>query len=219
MGCLLSSLVVCFWLSLCQVFLVGHDWGSTIGWEVCRLRPDRVIAYVAVSVPFRIREPDSSPIQKMTKLLGEGFYWNRFQVNSQTLFQVFLQTIHCTSRVMNFFYSNWFKWSSFFLSGHLSWWCDGLLQEPGRAERDFASIGTTSALKNIIGGGANLKLNQVIAPKGKELSAVLPVVKKLPPWLTEDDIKCYTKHYEKTGFTGPINYYRNMHRYGWGFGL
>ncbi|KAH8946712.1 hypothetical protein BDL97_12G111700 [Sphagnum fallax] len=146
-----------------QVFLVGHDWGSTIGWEVCRLRPDRVIAYVAVSVPFRIREPDSSPIQKMTKLLGEGFYWNRFQ-------------------------------------------------EPGRAERDFASIGTTSALKNIIGGGANLKLNQVIAPKGKELSAVLPVVKKLPPWLTEDDIKYYTKHYEKTGFTGPINYYRNMHR-------
>jgi pimeloyl-ACP methyl ester carboxylesterase len=57
-----------------------------------------------------------------------------------------------------------------------------------------------------------LKLNQVIAPKGKELSAALPVVKKLPPWLTEDDIKYYTKHFEKTGFTGPINYYRNMHR-------
>ncbi len=81
---------------------MGHNWGSTIGWEVCRLRPDRVIANVAVSVPFRIREPDSSAIQKMTKFLGEGFYWNRFQVNSQTLFQVFLQTIDCTSRVMNF---------------------------------------------------------------------------------------------------------------------
>jgi pimeloyl-ACP methyl ester carboxylesterase len=125
MGCLLSSLVVWFWLSLCQVFLVGHDWGATIGWEVCRLRPDWVIAYVAVSVPFHIRQPDGSAIQKMTKLLGEGFYWNRFQVNSQTLFQVFLQTIHCTSRVMSFLYSNWFKRSSFFLSGHLSWWCDG----------------------------------------------------------------------------------------------
>jgi pimeloyl-ACP methyl ester carboxylesterase len=58
MGCLLPSLVVWFWLSLCQVFLVGHDWGASIGWEVCRLRPDRVIAYVAVSVPFRIWEPD-----------------------------------------------------------------------------------------------------------------------------------------------------------------
>jgi hypothetical protein len=54
----------------------------------------------------------------------------------------------------------------------------------------------------------------VIAPKGKELSAALPVIKELPPWLTEDDIKYYTKHFDKTGFTGPINYYRNMHRYG-----
>jgi hypothetical protein len=62
-----------------------------------------------------------------------------------------------------------------------------------------------------------VKLNQVIAPKGKELSAALPVVKKLRPWLAEDDIKYYTKHFDKTGFTSPVNYYRNMHRYGWGF--
>jgi hypothetical protein len=59
-----------------------------------------------------------------------------------------------------------------------------------------------------------VKLDQVIAPKGKELSAAIPVVEKLPPWLTEDDLKYYTKHFDKTGFTGPINYYGNMHRYG-----
>jgi pimeloyl-ACP methyl ester carboxylesterase len=106
------------------------------------------------------------------------------------------------------------NYTSFHVVGDIIGVLDALgeKQEPGRAERDFASIGTTSALKNIIGSGANLKLNQVIAPKGKELSAALPVVKKLPPWLTEDDIKYYSKHFDKTGFTGPINYYRNLHR-------
>ncbi len=61
---------------------MGHDWGSSIGWEICRWRPDRVIAYVAVNVPFLIRDPDCSGVTKLTALLGEGIYVNRFQVSS-----------------------------------------------------------------------------------------------------------------------------------------
>jgi pimeloyl-ACP methyl ester carboxylesterase len=61
---------------------VGHDWGSSIGWETCRWRPDRVIAYIAVSVSFLIRDPDCSGVTKLTALLGEGIYVNLFQVSS-----------------------------------------------------------------------------------------------------------------------------------------
>jgi len=142
-----------------QVFLVGHDWGSNIGWDVCRLRPDRIIAYVSVSVPFNVRAPDNSGINKAVAILGEGFYWNRFQ-------------------------------------------------EPGRAERDFASIGTKETLKRIIAGA----FGQAIAPHNKELTTVFPVVQQLPPWFSEEDLEYYTKNFSKTGFTGPLNYYRNMHR-------
>jgi pimeloyl-ACP methyl ester carboxylesterase len=141
------------------VFLVGHDWGSNIGWEVCRLRPDRIIAYVSVSVPFNVRAPDSSGITKAVAILGEGFYWNRFQ-------------------------------------------------EPGRAERDFASIGTRETLKRIIAGA----FGRGIAPPNKELTTVFPVVQQLPSWFSEEDLEYYTKNFSKTGFTGPLNYYRNMHR-------
>jgi pimeloyl-ACP methyl ester carboxylesterase len=102
-----------------QVFLVGHDWGSNIGWEVCRLRPDRIIAYVAVSVPFNVRAPDNSGINKAVAILGEGFYWNRFQVSSggsilSSFLQIFRehggtcsesQTLHNTF-IVHFLYIN-----------------------------------------------------------------------------------------------------------------
>ena len=36
-----------------------------------------------------------------------------------------------------------------------------------------------------------------------------PVLRELPPWLTEQDIDAYVTQYARAGFTGPINWYRN----------
>lgn len=33
-----------------------------------------------------------------------------------------------------------------------------------------------------------------------------------PPWLTEDDLRVYVEAFERTGFTGGLNYYRNLDR-------
>ncbi|MCI64235.1 epoxide hydrolase, partial [Trifolium medium] len=32
----------------------------------------------------------------------------------------------------------------------------------------------------------------------------------LPSWLTEDDLAYFVSKFEKTGFTGGLNYYRNL---------
>ncbi|CAN1354906.1 Epoxide hydrolase A [Linum perenne] len=40
-----------------KVFLVAHDWGAIIGWHLCMFRPDKVRAFVCLSVPFRPRNP------------------------------------------------------------------------------------------------------------------------------------------------------------------
>lgn len=34
----------------------------------------------------------------------------------------------------------------------------------------------------------------------------------LPCWLSEEDINYYASKFEKTGFTGGLNYYRNIDR-------
>ncbi|XVE63083.1 hypothetical protein DITRI_Ditri06bG0171400 [Diplodiscus trichospermus] len=62
-----------------QVFLVGHDWGAIIGWYLCLFRPDRVKAFLCLSVPFMPRNPEMKPVESMRLLFGEDYYICRFQ--------------------------------------------------------------------------------------------------------------------------------------------
>ncbi len=59
----------------------------------------QVSAFVAFSVLSHGPDLDSSSINKVTKFLVKGFYWNRFPVSSQISFRAFLQTKTFTSRL------------------------------------------------------------------------------------------------------------------------
>ncbi|XP_038716599.1 epoxide hydrolase A [Tripterygium wilfordii] len=62
-----------------KVFLVATDWGAMIGWYLCLFRPDRVKAFVCLSVPFRPRNPKIKPVEAMKAFFGEDYYMCRFQ--------------------------------------------------------------------------------------------------------------------------------------------
>ncbi|KAF5195682.1 Epoxide hydrolase a [Thalictrum thalictroides] len=66
-------------LAVDQVFLVGHDWGAAIAWNLCLFRPDRVKALVNLSVTYRPRNPTRKPIESLKALLGDDYYICRFQ--------------------------------------------------------------------------------------------------------------------------------------------
>jgi pimeloyl-ACP methyl ester carboxylesterase len=63
------------------VFVVGHDWGATVAWQLCLLRPDLVRALVNLSVVYHPRRPEMSPLQAIRAVCGEDYYMCRFQVN------------------------------------------------------------------------------------------------------------------------------------------
>lgn len=85
-------------------------------------------------------------------------------------------------------------------------------QEPGRTERDFASVGTSATLKAFVCGFWDTrKGNRTIAPSGKELSSVF-LKEELPPWHPAEEHKYNVEMFEKSGFTGPLNWYRNLGR-------
>ncbi|GMI79350.1 Epoxide hydrolase 1 [Hibiscus trionum] len=65
-------------LGVDQVFLVAHDWGAIIGWYLCLFRPDRVKAFVCLSVPFMPRKP-MKPVESMRLFFGDDYYICRFQ--------------------------------------------------------------------------------------------------------------------------------------------
>ncbi|KAK3441124.1 hypothetical protein EUGRSUZ_B01579 [Eucalyptus grandis] len=82
-------------------------------------------------------------------------------------------------------------------------------QEPGEIEAQFAEMGTRRVLEGVLTYRIPGPLFLV---KGKGFGHPVddPVV--LPSWLTQKDVDYYVDKFEKKGFTGGINYYRNMNR-------
>ncbi|KMS98975.1 hypothetical protein BVRB_3g067130 [Beta vulgaris subsp. vulgaris] len=67
-------------LGVDQVFVVGHDWGAVIGWWLCLFRPDRVKAFVSMSVAFSPRNPNMKLLDMLCAAYGPDYYICRFQV-------------------------------------------------------------------------------------------------------------------------------------------
>jgi len=87
-------------------------------------------------------------------------------------------------------------------------------QEPGLAEaeleadvRRFMRVFVYSA-----SGEAPQGLGLAQKPKDAKLLDGMPEPEQLPPWLTEADLDYYVKEFERTGFRGGLNRYRNMDR-------
>ncbi|KAK7258934.1 hypothetical protein RIF29_24526 [Crotalaria pallida] len=145
--------------SLCvdQVYLVAHDWGATIGWYLSLFRPDRIKAYVSLSVPYLPRNPKIKPVEEGRANYGENYYICRFQ-------------------------------------------------EPGKVEADYAKAGTEEIIKRVL---TNHRPGPPIFPKAG-VSSLPKVTGPLPSWLTQKDVDYYVSKFNKSGFTGAFNYYRNV---------
>ncbi|KAJ0976290.1 hypothetical protein J5N97_018255 [Dioscorea zingiberensis] len=84
-----------------QVFVVGHDWGALVAWNLCMFRPDKVKALVNLSVAFKPRNPAAKPVDYFKSVYGDNYYVCRFQepgvieaefarVSTKQLFRKFL---------------------------------------------------------------------------------------------------------------------------------
>ncbi|XP_020576665.1 uncharacterized protein LOC110022184 [Phalaenopsis equestris] len=142
-----------------QVFVVGHDWGAQVAWNLCAFRPDKVKALVNLSAPFMERNPDVKPVDGLRAGFGEDLYISRFQ-------------------------------------------------EPGKVETHFARIDTLLLMKILLTSFSPKPLliadNGSLGRNSEEI--------RLPSWLSEHDIDYFASKFSKTGFTGGINYYRNLNR-------
>ncbi|XP_050218089.1 uncharacterized protein LOC126668903 [Mercurialis annua] len=80
-------------------------------------------------------------------------------------------------------------------------------QALGEAEAEFAELGTERVIKEFL---TLVHPGPLFLPKGKPFSRSPENPLVLPSWLSEEDVKYYTTKFEKKGFTGGINYYRNI---------
>ena len=90
-------------------------------------------------------------------------------------------------------------------------------QEPGRAEAEAELDVRGWILGFLIGASGD-----AVAPAGGGSIASVPaggmlrdrfvIPDKLPAWLTQEDVDFYVGEFERTGFRGPLNRYRNIDR-------
>jgi pimeloyl-ACP methyl ester carboxylesterase len=83
-------------------------------------------------------------------------------------------------------------------------------QEPGVAEAEFERDVATGLRKFLVMAAGETDLAS-LPPKqaDDDLLSNLPYPQTLPPWLTEEDLAFYVREFERSGFRGPLNYYRN----------
>jgi pimeloyl-ACP methyl ester carboxylesterase len=90
-------------------------------------------------------------------------------------------------------------------------------QEPGRAEAE-AEADVRGWLRGFYvaasGDGGPAADGRTIAtvPAGHMLRERFPTVEALPAWLSEEDLDFYAGEFERTGFRGALNRYRNVDR-------
>ncbi|XP_014508676.1 uncharacterized protein LOC106768192 isoform X2 [Vigna radiata var. radiata] len=80
-------------------------------------------------------------------------------------------------------------------------------QETGNIEAEFEKIGTERVLKEFL---TYRNPGPLYLPEGKAFDRPTDTPLKLPSWLSQEECDYYVSKYDKTGFTGGFNYYRNL---------
>lgn len=88
-------------------------------------------------------------------------------------------------------------------------------QEPGIADAELAAD-PARTMRRMIGGLRPPRdadaAGRMFAPGPAGIIERLPEPSRLPDWLSADDFDHYVAEFTRTGFTGPLNWYRNLDR-------
>jgi pimeloyl-ACP methyl ester carboxylesterase len=86
-------------------------------------------------------------------------------------------------------------------------------QEPGVAEADLERNARATIRAALYGAsGQNPTVPDMMVRPGHSFLGEVDVPRQLPEWLTEADVDFYTGEFQRTGFRGGLNWYRNIDR-------
>jgi pimeloyl-ACP methyl ester carboxylesterase len=85
-------------------------------------------------------------------------------------------------------------------------------QEPGVADAELARDLRQTFTRVLYGASGDAPAVLPVVPPGGGFLDICaePPASGLPAWLTSDDIDVFAAEYADAGFTGPLNWYRNL---------
>ena len=88
-------------------------------------------------------------------------------------------------------------------------------QEPGKAEKELEENVRASLLKLLYAGSGDAPADQsfrFVFDKSQRFIDAHVLPSGLPAWLNDADLEYFTREFERTGFRGGLNWYRNLDR-------
>jgi pimeloyl-ACP methyl ester carboxylesterase len=90
-------------------------------------------------------------------------------------------------------------------------------QEPGKVESEVDRDRRDAIRRFLcfIGGDALAAGDNLLTDQPAATTTFwdwVPPAPELPPWLSEEELDVFASEFERTGFTGGVNWYRNFHR-------
>ncbi len=172
-------------LGAAKAIWCGHDWGGAIVWQMPLRHPDRTAGVIGLNTPFQPRAA-FDPIAIMRTRLGEEMYIVHFQKPGEA---------------------------------------DAALAKNARATMDFflrrppqRSAAGGGALDSLSGGESK----GFATERAKDAPSVFPLVRMVQAYdaktdnrarfLTDAEFEVFVDTFTRTGFTGGINWYRNITR-------
>jgi microsomal epoxide hydrolase/non-specific protein-tyrosine kinase len=177
-------------LGIDKAIFVGHDWGGFVAWQMPLRHPDRVAGVVGVNTPHTARAP-VDPIRIFRKRLGEKMYIVQFQDPERVPDRIFAAR---TEAVFDF-----------------------LMRRPLPAQGRSAGPGPDSGPGLDSGAGLDASADGAASPAPNlafpDLVAAYDARRdRREPVLSAEEKQVYVDTFARTGFTGGINWYRNMTR-------
>jgi pimeloyl-ACP methyl ester carboxylesterase len=85
-------------------------------------------------------------------------------------------------------------------------------QQPGVADAELAADVPATFRRLLYAASGDAPALVPIMPPGGGFLDACPEPPALPAWLTSEDIAAFAAEFEPAGFTGPLNWYRNLDR-------
>ncbi|MGI9169847.1 MAG: alpha/beta fold hydrolase, partial [Caulobacteraceae bacterium] len=169
-------------LGIEKAIFCGHDWGGIVVWQMPLRHPDRVAGVIGLNTPFMARPP-ADPIEIMRRRFGEDMYIVHFQKPGEADATLGRDA----AKAMSFFMRRPHPCAPPATGG-----LAGAPGEPASDDEPRTPLQTFALLKI--------------------LEVYDPAFDPRQTFLTDQEMAAFVESFQRTGFTGGINWYRNFTR-------
>jgi pimeloyl-ACP methyl ester carboxylesterase len=169
--------------------VIGHDWGAPVAWTAAWLHPEVFTGVIGLSCPFAGRGIIALPGNPFGEREPDDIH--RFLSGpDKDFYQVYFGTLGPIIDEIESDVRGWLR--------DLYWGVGG---------DAFVAAGFS------LEGQDRVKLvrnGALCIPFGGLIRDGFPSPDKMPSWMTEENLDVYVEAFERSGFGGPLSYYRNI---------